>query len=285
MSSGDRKLAESYWRRSWGYESDNFYRKEFVVNAYMAGMRKQRAINRRNEDDKMVAAMSPEGVVRAYSGELVNVLHPMRGTIKMSDIAWSLGRTLRYNGHIKQDYTVAHHCLIMSYYVDEKFAMEALLHDAAEAYMGDILDPIKRLYPQIAKDEAKLTGEIMRIFAEDLTSHCVDRVGVYTRSKEVAEADRALFEHECLALGNRPGVYNGAMQVAWQKAIAGSNELWAAAQYPFLHRFHELRGTEATVAELNELAEVAWFSEQTPDLDDLDDDQTASIEAAAGELW
>jgi hypothetical protein len=244
------------------------------------------------EHIKDIDANGP-GVVRMYSGTLVDVLNPMLGTLHLTDIAWGLGRQLRYNGSIKQDYSIAHHSLIMSYYVDERHALEALLHDAAEAYMGDIIHPIKVLYPKMAIDEALLAGTIMRKFGDEHTLECCDKRGLYHMSPTVAVADQALYGHECFSFGDRPGVYNGNMQIAWQKAIDGSHGLWSAPSYGFLYRYHELKGNMQseenpdglTIGLINELAEAAWFSQDVTEFEGLDEEQEASVNAALGELW
>lgn len=63
-------------------------------------------------------------------------------------IATSLSQINRWNGHTNVPYSVAQHSLLVSSLVPEEFAFEALLHDAAEAYVGDCPKPLKKLLPQ-----------------------------------------------------------------------------------------------------------------------------------------
>jgi hypothetical protein len=92
--------------------------------------------------------------IQTYSGERFdyNLLSP----IKMEDIAWSISHTCRYNGHSRRFYSVAEHCVHVSNAVDPEYALAGLLHDAAEAYVGDLPYPLKvylRSIGQTAFDE------------------------------------------------------------------------------------------------------------------------------------
>jgi len=68
--------------------------------------------------------------------------------IRLDDIAAQLARICRYGGALRDDidhYSVAQHCVLCSYHVPEGFELEALFHDAHEAYLGDIIRPLKIL--------------------------------------------------------------------------------------------------------------------------------------------
>jgi hypothetical protein len=258
-----------------------------------------------NEIDRHVrksGAQLGDGVVRMYSGELVNVLYPKSSTLHMYDIAWHLGRIIRYNGGIKQDYTVAHHSLIMSYFVPEQYALEALLHDAGEAYLGDIIHPIKVLYPAISMDESYLTGKIMDKFGRGDCDHCLLReVGritdsntpYYEKSDVVTEADGLLYAHECYSFADRPGVFNAKMQNAWMLAIDASENLWHAPMYPFMYRYHELIGNLQTVgtpygalthADINAALDALWYKTEAPEFPELEEHQEEQIALALEEF-
>lgn len=66
-----------------------------------------------------------------------------------ADIAHSLAHLCRYNGHTKNFYSVAQHCVLMHDHLlkttsDERLAFTALMHEVAEAYLGDFPGPFKR---------------------------------------------------------------------------------------------------------------------------------------------
>lgn len=66
------------------------------------------------------------------------------------DIAHSLARQNRYNGHIDlEHYSVAEHSVLMARWVlerynDEELAFQTLMHDSPEAYISDMVRPLKR---------------------------------------------------------------------------------------------------------------------------------------------
>lgn len=77
-------------------------------------------------------------------------LDPRAEEIEISDIALSLSRQSRYNGCFKEEvefYSVAEHSVYVSEEVekvDASLALEALMHDSPEAYLGDFIRPLKK---------------------------------------------------------------------------------------------------------------------------------------------
>jgi hypothetical protein len=67
--------------------------------------------------------------------------------ITLIDIAVSLARQSRYLGHTRYVYTVAQHSVIVSRACPGSIARHGLLHDAAEAFIGDIVRPVKMRIP------------------------------------------------------------------------------------------------------------------------------------------
>lgn len=98
--------------------------------------------------------------VRVLSGKLFYPLDPTPDEIEWTDIAASLSKLCRYNGHTSGFYSVAEHCILLADAVPEEFALEALLHDAAEAYVGDLVAPIKSAIPQFEEIELKILSAI-----------------------------------------------------------------------------------------------------------------------------
>ena len=90
--------------------------------------------------------------VETVSGSVVDLLNPREETICIRDIAWSLSRQARHNGAttLPMPYTVADHSIWVAEYLytltaDPSIALYGLLHDAHEAYTGDIITPVKNL--------------------------------------------------------------------------------------------------------------------------------------------
>lgn len=88
-------------------------------------------------DDKSVIAVcdgSPFSLTQAESGD-----------VKIEHIAHALANLCRWTGHLRQFYSVAEHCVLVSYIVPHEHALQGLLHDAAEAYLGDLSSPLKAI--------------------------------------------------------------------------------------------------------------------------------------------
>ncbi len=86
------------------------------------------------------------------SGRRLDLLSPEPRDIEIEDIAHGLARVARWNGQTKGDYafSVAQHCVVVtdivealwpSSTVNERLA--ALLHDAPEYVIGDLISPFK----------------------------------------------------------------------------------------------------------------------------------------------
>ncbi len=63
----------------------------------------------------------------------------------INDIAHSLARINRWNGHTEKTFSVAQHSFMVSRALPDHLKLFGLMHDAAECYLGDIITPIKRL--------------------------------------------------------------------------------------------------------------------------------------------
>ncbi len=86
------------------------------------------------------------GVMNTASGRVVDFNNPTADMITIKDIGNSLSKICRFGGHVNQFYSVAQHSILVSFLMREgegKFGLEALLHDASEAYLGDVVKPLK----------------------------------------------------------------------------------------------------------------------------------------------
>lgn len=78
-----------------------------------------------------------------YSGQRFYPLDPRADEMRIIDVAHHLAMQPRYGGACRDHYSVAEHCVIGSYLVPEEHALEFLLHDASEAWLADMIRPIK----------------------------------------------------------------------------------------------------------------------------------------------
>ena len=80
--------------------------------------------------------------IHTYKGNKFWPFSPRPEDIDIEEIAHALALTCRFNGHCKCFYSVAEHSVRMAGFARSPVA--ALLHDAAEAYVSDLVTPIKR---------------------------------------------------------------------------------------------------------------------------------------------
>lgn len=85
------------------------------------------------------------------TGKFIDLDCMVMDDIEIVDIAHSLSRINRYNGHTIKPYSVAEHSCIMFDHMDLTLKKAALLHDAHEAYIGDIVKPVKIKFPALEK--------------------------------------------------------------------------------------------------------------------------------------
>lgn len=89
------------------------------------------------------------------SGVYVNYVSPHVDVIRIQDIAHGLSNECRYAGQAREFYSVGQHCVLASYLVPNVLAMEALFHDATEAYLKDLPTWLKMLLPGYKEIEEK----------------------------------------------------------------------------------------------------------------------------------
>lgn len=108
--------------------------------------------------------------IRTYSGQYVNVLNPDPETLNVEDIAHGLAGALRFGAQSPIRYTVAQHSVMCARGTEgDKF--EALMHDATEAYLGDMASPIKRHLPDYKALEERFSIAIANKFGFNYPYH------------------------------------------------------------------------------------------------------------------
>jgi len=82
--------------------------------------------------------------IQTFTGIQFWPLDPKPEEIDIRDIAHALSNQCRFGGHCEQFYSVAEHCVRVSWLCATKHKLWGLLHDAAEAYLVDLPKPIKK---------------------------------------------------------------------------------------------------------------------------------------------
>ena len=120
---------------------------------------------------KLAAAMVTTPYVSTFSGNRFYPLEPRIDHIVIEDIAQGLAYQCRFNGQTQEFYSVAQHSLVVSSLVPTDLRLAALLHDAAEAYLGDMVKPLKVLLPAFAAIEEQVSAMIAAAFSIDFSDY------------------------------------------------------------------------------------------------------------------
>lgn len=87
-------------------------------------------------------------------------------SIKIEDVAFALSNLSRFCGQTTF-YSVAQHSLDVAAMLPAKLKLSGLLHDATEAYVGDVITPIKRQVPLFYEIEHKIMELIIEKYKID----------------------------------------------------------------------------------------------------------------------
>lgn len=102
--------------------------------------------------------------MQTYTGRQFWPIDPRPEEIEIEDIAHALSMMCRYNGHCRTFYSVAEHSVIVSEHVPKEHALWALLHDASEAYIADIVRPAKRFIVGYHEAETRIMNAVCERF-------------------------------------------------------------------------------------------------------------------------
>lgn len=126
--------------------------------------------------------------IMTYSGGVIDYDDECWNSLSIEEIAASLSKQCRYNGHTKAFYSVAEHSVHVSRMVDNDYKLAALLHDASEAYVSDLPRPLKKaMGTDFSKFEDKAMESVARKFGLEVEDF---------HSKAVKDADNAMLYYE-----------------------------------------------------------------------------------------
>lgn len=124
-----------------------------------------------------------EGFITTFTGRKFHYKNPTVDEVCIEDIAHHLSLMCRFTGACKIFYSVSEHSVRVAELVPEKLKLSALLHDAAEAYIGDISRPVKYSH-KLEDTEGVIMGAIIR------------KYGINPYAPEIKYADSVLLATE-----------------------------------------------------------------------------------------
>lgn len=135
--------------------------------------------------------------ISTYGGDFFDFHNPEGHDYDIKVIAHSLSNLCRFNGHSNKFYSVAEHSVLVSRLVPPQYALIGLLHDASEAYCGDVSSPLKRLLPDYRRIEERVQQAISvhfglpKVWPEDI--HLADKRLYLTERKTITNSTDALW--------------------------------------------------------------------------------------------
>jgi len=133
------------------------------------------------------------GIIRTLSGNLIDPFNMVASDININDIAHSLSMQCRYNGHVSKFYSVAEHSVLVSQMVPNEYKLWGLLHDATEAYVGDMVSPVKKRLESFRT----LEDNIHKVVAERFNLSCNIPELVHTADKDLLQMELKWLETGC----------------------------------------------------------------------------------------
>ena len=175
----------------------------------------------------MDVTVADVGWMQTASCKVFRFAAPDAEDVDILDIASALSKTCRFNGHCEDFYSVAQHSVMVSQIVPPEHALAGLLHDAAEAYVGDMVSPLKRAMPAFREVEDAVLAAIFERFGlmlplPDAVKHA-DLVMLATEKRDL--------------LGPSPLDWGPLPPPLDVQVRPGP---WRWARRAFLSRFHEL---------------------------------------------
>lgn len=183
------------------------------------------------------------GWMQTASNTVVSFSNPDPEAFDINDIALGLSRQPRYSGQGAFFYSVAQHSIYAATLASDEAKIYALLHDAPEAYTGDIPAPLKEMLGQkIFRIESKLECAIYKGLGIDPYPNTSIQDEVYTIDKSLLEPEyKALFSEH---IWNVSGVKPAGIRIApWSIETA---------MYWFLVCYFSIRATDREAMALAE---------------------------------
>lgn len=130
--------------------------------------------------------------IETASGKKFDILDPKPEMICIEDIAHALSQVNRFAGHGRFPYPVSQHCRLGSYVIEQQYALNFLLHDASESFLGDVARPLKHFTSagdEYRKLEFKIQGLIYEVFGlpqvEPAEVKIVDNAMLYAEKEQI----------------------------------------------------------------------------------------------------
>lgn len=140
--------------------------------------------------------------IQITTGGYFDLKAPDCSAFDIADIANALSNLCRFTGHTHTFYSVAQHSVLVSQIVSPDLAFVGLMHDAHEAFVGDMSAPLKELVPQFGFWERHIARAVRAKFGLPMVLpeevKRADMVLLATERRDLMPPDHGYTEWLCL---------------------------------------------------------------------------------------
>ncbi|HLO39099.1 MAG TPA: hypothetical protein VK173_11425 [Lacibacter sp.] len=176
------------------------------------------------------------GLFNTGSGKLIDIANPSADQICIKDIAHALSNICRFGGHAKPFYSVAQHCCLVTAMLPTDAKKYGLMHDATEAYLGDVIKPLKIV---LGASYSQIEDRFEAVIIDRFQIHTSGEIKQKTKD---ADIKMLRYEHEALIMGNPARL--ASLLFDFNLDVMGWAWSPADAEQLFLATFEKLFGPE-----------------------------------------
>lgn len=176
-----------------------------------------------------------------YTGLKFWTLSPKPEEIRIEDIAHALSYMCRFNGHCSRFYSVGQHsihCLELARrkgIENNETLLYILLHDASEAYIADLIRPVKRFMPEYKRVEEELQNKIYLRFGLGVPM-------APKREEVVKYIDNLMLANEAKQLVPSGGIKWSLIELEDENVFQLANWDFVTVEMRYLREFQYLSG-------------------------------------------
>ena len=180
--------------------------------------------------------------IRLYSGKYLDLANPRPEDFTLADVARGLSHICRFGGQIGRFYSVAEHSCHCAFLAlmdgrGPSAALACLMHDAAEAFVGDIVKPLKVMLRGYDEVEKSVECTIARKWGIDFDTTAgvvkeIDRSMLIAERRALFSADKAKWTGEDAVKKVQVNIGCWSPDLAMRLFIQQAKELGVSEEVP-----------------------------------------------------
>ncbi len=189
---------------------------------------------------------SRKGWIVTFTGVKWFVTDPQMRDVRIEDIAHALSMACRFGGHTKNFYSVAEHsvrcAIMMRDELPDNFELQlhTLLHDASEAYIGDVVRPLKHSMPDYCLLEKRTMKAIRKALRLNRPTEDEAAFIKYVDDTLLMTERRDLINHQDQSWGPWADAIKPLSTIIFGLDPASAKRSFLAAYYDLQKKVHDL---------------------------------------------